>query len=186
MILCEIRRMGLVSPLGLALIGLELAHHDLEEGGLADAIRPHDRQPFAALHQEIHTMEHPVLAKSLFHPFELEDVASAVSHLLEAERRIAARAGSELHQPLRPLLDHAHLALRLARLTRLGAEAVHKLLVMRDLSFPSGDSLLPALALGLLRVEKGRVVPVIEEHGLVVDVEDVRGDVVEKSVIVGR
>ena len=185
MILWEIAGVGLVSPLDLAFIRIELTHDDLQERGLANAVRPHDREPFATLHQEIHTMEHVVVSEGLFHPFDLEDVPSAVSNLLESESRITARAWGELDQPLRFLLDHAHPALRLARLARLGAEAIHKFLVVRDLAFPGGDSLLPALPLGLLGLKKSRVVPVVEKHGLVVDIEDVRGDIVEKAVVVG-
>ena len=109
-------------------------------------------------------MEHMVVSESLFHSLDLEDVSSTVPNLLEAESRITAGAGSEFDQPFRPLLDHAHLALRLARFAGLGTEAIHEFLMMRDLAFPGGNSLLPAFALGLLRVEKSCVIAVIEEY----------------------
>jgi hypothetical protein len=49
-VLREVAGLRLVPPLDLAGVGRQLAHDDLEQRRLADAVRAHDHQPVAALH----------------------------------------------------------------------------------------------------------------------------------------
>ena len=49
MVLGEISRVGFVAPLYRALVGGQIIHDDLQEGGFADAIGAHDRHAIAAL-----------------------------------------------------------------------------------------------------------------------------------------
>ena len=56
--------------------------------------------------------------------------------------------------------------------------------MMRNLPLPNGDLLLPALALGLLGLQKGRVVPGVADDRLVVEVQDPGRHIVEEAVVV--
>ena len=177
--------LGLVAPLHGAGVGLQFPHDDLEKGRLADAVGAHDRQPVAALHRQVHPVEYLVVAESLLHPLHGEHLAAAAAPLLQLEGGVAARAGGQLHHALGDPVDHPLLAPRLARLRRLGPEAVDEPLVVGDLPLAVGDLLLAPLALAALGLEEGGVVPGVELHRLVVDVEDAGRNVVEEPVVVG-
>ena len=129
-------------------------------------------------------MQHFVVAERLFDAFEHEHIATTGAPLLKAEGRVATRAARQLHHLLFPLLNQPQLVLGLTGFARLGAEAIHKLLVMGDLAFAAGNFLFSPCALGLLGLQEGRVVAPIELDGLVVNVEDAGADVIEETVIV--
>ena len=95
-------------------------------------------------------MQHFVVAERLFDAFEREHIAPTIAPLLKAEGRITTRAARQLDHLLFPLLDQPQLALGLAGLGRLSAEAIHELLVMGDLAFAIGNFLFSARALGPL------------------------------------
>ena len=95
-------------------------------------------------------MQHFVVAERLFDAFEREHIAPTIAPLLKAKNRVAARTARQLDHLLFPLLNQPQLALGLAGLGRLGAEAVHELLVMGDFAFAIGNFLFPPRALGLL------------------------------------
>ncbi len=130
-------------------------------------------------------MEDPVLAERLLDPFHLQHLAAAGTPLLEAERGVAPGAPGQLLELAGLLLDHAELALGLARLAGLGPEPVHELLVVGDLALPRRDLLLAPLHLGGLLLQEGGVVARVQGHGLVVHVEDAGGHVVQEAVVVG-
>jgi hypothetical protein len=56
--------------------------------------------------------------------------------------------------------------------------------VVRDLLLAALDLLLPPLPVRLLLTHEGRVVPLVERDRLVVHIEDVGRDVVQKSMVV--
>src|SRR5690606_8290967 len=62
MVLREVSRSGLVSPLRLARVGRYLTHHDLQQRRLADTVRPHDHQAIAALDFETYIVQDLVVA----------------------------------------------------------------------------------------------------------------------------
>ena len=64
-VLLEVARMRLVSPLDLPLVCLEIAHQNLQQSGLADSVRPHDRQAVASLHAQIHASKDLVVTEGL-------------------------------------------------------------------------------------------------------------------------
>ena len=82
------------------------------------------------------------------------------------------------------LLDLLEAALRLLRLGRLRAEALHERALVGDDLLGAGDLRLLALARGRLLDDERGVVARVRRDGLVVDVEDVRGDVVEEALVV--
>src|SRR5690606_22111980 len=114
-----------------------------------------------------------------------EHVPAARRALPEPELRVPSRAAGQLLEVLGDPLDHAQLALRLPRLAVLRAEPVDELLVMCDLLLPRLDLAAAPLPLRFLVLQELRVVAVIERDRLVVDVEDLRRDVVEEPVVVG-
>ena len=183
-VLREVAGPGLVPPIHRALVRLQASHHDLEQRRLADPVGPHNGQTVPPPDPQVDVPEHLVVPERLAHPLDAHDLAPAGPPLLEVEGGIAPRTLRQLHQPLRLLLDHAHAALGLAGLRRLGAEAVHELPVVRDLALAQGDLLLAPLAFGGLGLQETRVVPRIPDHGLVVNVQNVRGHVVEEAVVV--
>src|SRR5207244_465391 len=101
----------LVAPRRLARVGRDLAHHDLEERGLADAVGADDGDAVAAHHRQRDVVEHALDAVALADALDLDDLAARRPALRELERRMAARArGQALDLDL---VDHAELALRL-------------------------------------------------------------------------
>jgi len=72
----------------------------------------------------------------------------------------------------------------LTRLGRLGSEAVGEGLVLGDLFLLARDFTFFSVARLDLSGGEGRVVPRVEGDSLVVDIEDVGADVVEKTVVV--
>ena len=183
-ILCKITQMSFVSPLHRTRIRGLLPHDDFEESGLADAVGPDDRQPFAPLHQKIHTVQHGILTKCFLDSLDSEHIATAVASWLEPKRGIAARALWKFLQRIRFLLNQTDSTLCLACLTRLRTKSIHKLLMVRDLTLPSGDILYSALAFRPLGLEKRAVVSAIGQHRFVVDIQNDGGDVVEEPMIV--
>ncbi len=183
MVLGEVARVRLVPPGDGAGVGRELSHADLEQGRLADAVRPDDREAVAAANVEGDVAQHLVVAEGLRDPLEAEHLLAAGTALTEAKGRVAPR---RLRQPIdRDALDLLDLALRLAGLGVLGAETVDECLVLGDLFLALGDLGLAPLALRLFGLDEGGVVAGVEGHRLVVDVEDVRRDVVQEAVVVG-
>ena len=182
LVLRDVAGMGLVAPLDGARVRLDLAHRHLEEGRLADPVRPDDGDALAPHDGERDVLEHPVLAVALAHARHLEHLPAAGPALLEAELRIAPRALGE-RLDLDPV-DRLELALRLAGLGGLGAEALDEGLVLGDLRLALLDLALPSLALLALGPDEGLVVSRVGLDRGVVDVDDRRGDVVEEPVVV--
>src|SRR5262249_32001796 len=91
-VLGEVARMGLVPPLHLAGVRRDVAAPDLEQRRLAAGVRPDDRQRVAAPPLERDVVEHPLVAVGLRPPLERQYPPAARPHLLERERRVAARA----------------------------------------------------------------------------------------------
>ncbi len=182
MVLREVPRAGLVAPRDLAGVRRELAHGDLQERRLADAVRADDRQAVSPVDPERDVLQDDVVAVRLPDGVDLESGPPARPPLAESETRVPAGALGQLVDD--DLLDQLDLALRLPRLGRLRTEAVDEGLV-------SGDLLLALLDLGFLPLpfrllggfERG-VVPRVERHRLVVDVGDVGADVVEEAEVV--
>ena len=179
-ILREVAGVGLVAPGHLALVGVDVASDDLQQGRLPDAVRPDDRETVVAHHPQRHALQHLVAVVGLGDVLDLEHLLAGRPLLREAEDGgIAARALRQLldDDPL-DLLD---LALRLARLGRLGLEALDEAPVVLDLLLALGDLRFLAVAVALLALEEIVVVPGVDGHSLVVDVDDVRADVVSGS-----
>src|SRR5690606_4845195 len=87
-----------------------------------------------------------LVAVRLRHARDLEDVPAALALGREREARRPARRGLELLHL--DLLDLLEAALRLPRLRRLGAEALHPRLLLRDDRLGARDLGLLALADG--------------------------------------
>ena len=183
-VLGEVPGVRLISPCNRPGICRQVSHHDIQQRRFADPVRADDRQPVTPHDVEVDPVQHPVLAEGLADAPHLQHLAPARPHLPEAEDRIPARTHGQRLQRPRLLLDQPQLALRLPRLRRLGPEPVHELAVVRDLALALGDLLLAALPVGRLRGDEARVVAGVAGDRLVVDVEDVGGDVVEEAVVV--
>src|SRR6202035_2161371 len=91
-VLGEVAGTGLVAPLDGASLGLHLAHGDLQERRLADAVGADDRQAVAALHLERDVRQARPAAVGLRDPFQSQHLAAAGADLLELESGVAARA----------------------------------------------------------------------------------------------
>ncbi len=87
-VLGEVALMGLVAPLALTDIGFELAHHDLEQGGLADAVGPDDGQAIPAVDLHGHVHEHVLVTVGFAQAVDAHHRLAAVPLLLEDELRI--------------------------------------------------------------------------------------------------
>ncbi len=184
-ILREVTRVRLVSPLHGSIIGLEVPHDDLEERRFSNSVRSHDRDPVPPVHGQVDPVQHFVVAERLPDVLDLENFAPAVPLFLEPEVRIAPGTRGQRLEGVGLLLDQAQLALCLPGLARLGPEPVHELLVMRDLPLAARDLLLAAVPFFLLAAQEVVVIAPVHGDGLVVHVQDVRGDVVEETVVVG-
>ncbi len=184
-VLREVARMALVSPLDLAMVRFKLAHHDLEQRGLTDPVGPHDDQAVASADLKVYPMQHLLVPKRLFQPGDPEYIPPALAALHEAELGIAARAAGELFQLVGLFFDHPQLALGLPCLACLGLEAVDERLVVGDLLLPALDLLFPSLPVLYLLLDERSVVPLVKRDGLVIHVQDTGGDVVQKAVVVG-
>ncbi len=182
-ILGEIAGADLVTESNGAVVGLDLSHDDLEEGGLPEPVRAEDRHPLAATHGQGDVLEHPLRAVRLRQPAHLQNVPAARSRGIEAEERRAARRGLELID-----LDALNLlepALRLLGLRRLRSETLHERALVRDDLFGTSDRGLLARSRGrLLGDERGEVTGVLGDRP-VIDVENVGDDIVEEALIVG-
>ena len=113
----------------------------------AEAAVESAQSKLAAADGEGHILEHLVVTKGLGYAFEGEHLFAAGASLLQAKGGIAPRRHRYGGDPLGLLLDHPHLALRLARLRRLGAETLDELLVVGDLLLAALDLLLAPLSL---------------------------------------
>ncbi len=170
-VLGEVAGVGLVAPLDLAGVGLDHAHRDLEQRRLADAVRADDREPVAALDAERDVRRAPGSSPYAF------EISSSSSTCLPDGRRCSELEGRIAARDLRQLLDHdlldqLELALRLARLGGLGAEAVDELLVVARSRFSrfSISASLRSRSATLAATNVG-VVAGVEQDRLVVDVE---------------
>src|SRR6202035_6151282 len=109
---------------------------------------PDDRQAVAALPLERDVRQDRPPAVGLRDPFQSQHLAAAGADLLELESGVAARALGQAVDD--QLLDQLDLALRLAGLGGLGAEAVEDRLVVGDLLLPLLDLRLLAVPVALL------------------------------------
>ena len=136
-ILGEVAREDLVTPLDGSGIGLEMAHDDLEQGGLADPVGSDDRQSVAAAEVEGDPVEDLLVAEGLGDSLDLEDLLAARALLREPEDGVASRRSRKRfdHQ----LFDLLDLALGLSGLGVLGPETIDKRLVVGDLLLAFGD-----------------------------------------------
>ena len=125
------------------------------------------------------------VAERLLHALHAKDRASARAAGLEAEVRVAARGGGERLQRLRLLLYETQFALGLPRLAGLGPEAVDELSVVGDLALAVREFLLASLLVLPLSDQIVVIVALVCGDRLIVDVDNVRCDIVEKPVVVG-
>ena len=160
-VLAEVAELGVVPDLALALLELEHAGHDLEQGGFAGAVGTHEHRPLAAF--DGHVEAGIDLEGTVGHVDALEgDGALAAARRrrdLEAER-FPGRGGllDQLHA-----LDLLELGHGLGGLGSDRAEPVGELLERTDL-------LLLVLVRGKLGVVVG--LPLAEELGVVAGVGD--------------
>jgi hypothetical protein len=184
-ILGEVTRIGFVPPVHGPGIRLHDTHGDFQEGGFPDPVGPHDGQAVSSLNRQVDAVENLVVSESLLHPLELEHVTPAGPPLFESEGRIPPRAHGHLGDLGSLLLDHPNLALSLPGLAGFGAESVHELLMVAYFLFPGLQVLFPPGVLRLLRLEEIGIVAGIGQDRVIVHIEDGRGHVVQKPVIVG-
>ena len=119
--------------------------------------------------------------------FHAEDVAPARLLDLEADEgthEARALAATDLHLLLE-LVDLLHARLRLARLRRVGAEALHERLELLDLLLGGRVLLLGALPVLVLLLDEVLVVARVDGDRLVVDVRHVGDHLVEEVAVVG-
>ena len=89
MVLGEVARPDLVSPLRFARICAQLADRDLEQGRLADAVGSDDGQAVSPTHVEADVGQYLVVTESLAEPLDLEGLLAAWALLAELKDRIA-------------------------------------------------------------------------------------------------
>ena len=148
----------LVADLALALLEGQHAREQAQQRGLAGAVGADQRHLLAAPDLEAHAAIHHLLAVGLVHLDQLERHRAGPRRLGDREAHPARGGGRRLHSF--ELVERLDAALHLARLRRLGAEALDEALGLGHLAVlraALGFGLLPpALALGQVEVPAAR------------------------------
>ena len=181
-VLREVGEGGGLAPLDGALVGLQLAGEDLEQGGLGVLVVAHEGDLVPVAHDEAHLVQHLHSVDGLADVGDEEDVLAHLSVGREGHPGVAAGGGGDLLQG--DLLQQFAPGGGLLALGLVGGEAGDELLQLLGL-------LLVLLVLVLHQVlhELGGVVPeVVVAHVhldlVVVDVHDVGADGVEEVAVV--
>ncbi len=158
-----------------------LAGERLDQRGLAGAVRTEQAESSARAQRQLHVAHDGAVAIAQCRVLERQQRIRRAQRLgeFEVERRVDVRGGDVL-QPV----ERLEAALRLARLARLGAEALDEARHVRDLALLLLEHrLLHGETRGALRLERGVVAGVQREHAAL-EVRDVRDAAVEEVAVV--